>query len=124
MSDFKNSRLDFVKREKYDILKNKALKWKQKCEDNDIIILKIEDDIEKIKDECEKLKVSVKNISTEKHELIQKHKDYITNIERDIILKDGKIQRLEDDKTDTKERYKELKDDFREQQRWIRENIK
>ena len=124
MKDFKSSKFDFVKREKYDTLKNKALRWKEKCDDNDIIILKLEEDIEKLKTECEKLKVSVKNISNEKHELVQKHKDYITKVERDIILKDGKIQRLEDDRKDTKERYKELKEDFREQQRWIREHIK
>ena len=42
-------------------------------------------------------------------------------MERDIILKDGKIHRLEDTKKDLRERYNELKEDFREQQRWNRE---
>ena len=42
-------------------------------------------------------------------------------IEREMLLKDSKIQRLEEAKKELKERYNELKDDYREQQRWSRQ---
>ena len=56
-----------------------------------------------------------------KQSLLEKHIDKIASLGRDILLKDDKIQRLEEAKKDMKERYNELTEDFREQQRWNRQ---
>lgn len=39
-------------------------------------------------------------------------------LERDILRKDGKIERLEDARKDMKERYNELREDLRYQKRY------
>jgi len=52
-------------------------------------------------------------------ELKEKYTDKLAKKERDIMLKDGKIQQLEEGRKDLKERYQELKEDFREQSRWV-----
>ena len=46
-----------------------------------------------------------------------KHREKVIQFERDLFVKDGKIQRLEDAKKDLKERYIELKEDLREERR-------
>ena len=46
-----------------------------------------------------------------------KHRERFNKLERDLFVKDGKIQRLEDSKKDLKERYLELKEDWREERR-------
>jgi hypothetical protein len=68
-------------------------------------------------------KTQRKTIRTLKKEVKDLHEKYVgkqTILERDILLKDGKIQQLEEAKKDLKERYRDLKEDFREQQRWAR----
>lgn len=42
----------------------------------------------------------------------------IANLERDKILLEGRISQLEDSCKDWKERYTELKQDYREMQKW------
>jgi hypothetical protein len=48
----------------------------------------------------------------------EKYKDKIAILEREKLLSDGKIQQLEEARKDLYERYNDLKQDFREQQRW------
>ena len=47
----------------------------------------------------------------------EKHRDKISQLERDLFIKDGTIQRLEDSKKDLNERFLELKEDWREERR-------
>jgi predicted nuclease with TOPRIM domain len=42
----------------------------------------------------------------------------IANLERDKILLEGRVQQLEDSCKDWKERYTELKQDYRDMQKW------
>ena len=49
---------------------------------------------------------------------INELKDKIVSLERDNLLKEGKIQQLDETKKDLQERYNDLKQDFREQQKW------
>ena len=63
---------------------------------------------------------TIRSMKKEYRELEEKYAGKIAHMERDIMLKDGKIQQLEDAKKDLKERYKDLKEDYREQQRWAR----
>jgi len=62
----------------------------------------------------------IRNMKKESKEIEEKYAGKLVHLERDIMLKDGKIQQLEDAKKDLKERYKDLKEDYREQQRWVR----
>ena len=145
------NRTNLISREKYENLKLKANQWMEKCEKMEeklSIVQDIEDDIDRLEEKCHFLekenddlkKKSVpdniineleneikilrkenKLLKRENTELYEKDKNKISQLERDIILKDGKIQRLEEAKKDMKDRYIELKEDFRECQRWYRQ---
>ena len=71
-----------------------------------------------LEEENNSLKESAKKFQKELREL----KYHNATLERDLILKDGKIQQLDESRKDLKERYRELKEDFREQQKWLRSN--
>ena len=63
----------------------------------------------------------IRLLKREIKELNEKNSVKWSQMERDILLKDGKIQRLEESNKDLKDRYTELKEDYREQQRWYRQ---
>jgi regulator of replication initiation timing len=138
-----------VSRKKYEHLKNTARKWmdeseklKENCssyiEKNEKLVLEnkeLRDQLNKktfnnvthdpdLMDELETenktFRKELRSLKRNKKVLNEKIIDKISKLERDILLKDGKIQRLEEAKKDLKERYSELKEDFREQQRWNR----
>jgi hypothetical protein len=67
---------------------------------------------------------TIRDIKKDNKIILEKNEDKVRVLERDIMLKDGKIQRLEDGYMDLKERYKELKDEIREEKRWIRSKNK
>lgn len=143
-----------VPREKYEVMKEKAVMWKQKCEqfaEKLGIVQDIEDELDSLEEKCrllqeenEDLKKSrtsvpdndlldeleaenkafrkeIRVLKRQNKELSENDKNKIVQLERDILLKDGKIQRLEEAKKDLKDRYTELKEDFREHQRWVRQ---
>lgn len=64
---------------------------------------------------------TIKTLKKQLSETEEKYKDKIALLEREKIWT---IQHLEESKKDLQERYTELKQDFREQQRWVRkENV-
>ena len=67
---------------------------------------------------------TIRDIKKDNKIILEKNEDKVRVLERDIMLKDGKIQRLEDGYMDLKERYKELKEEIREEKRWIRSKNK
>lgn len=135
-SDYKN-----VSRQKYDDLKNKAQQWHKKFlnikEERDTFLDKIEeleDKIEKFVDNEEVIaemtesneKIN-KELDTLKKErkmfmknLSEKYKDTISNLEKEILIKDGQIQRLDDQRKDLHERYIDLRDENKELNRYVR----
>lgn len=62
----------------------------------------------------------IRSLKKENRTIEEKYAHRIATLERDAMLKDGKIQQLTEAKEDLRERYKELKADYREQQRWSR----
>jgi chromosome segregation ATPase len=143
-----------VQREKYEVLKEKANQWKNRCEklvEKLSVVQDVEDELDRLEEKCrtlenknEELKKSGNNnpdndlldeletenkafrkeiriLKRENKELSETNKTKIVQLERDILLKDGKIQRLDETKKDLKDRYTELKEDFREHQRWARQ---
>ena len=137
-----------VSREKYDNMKDKANKWRDECEqlkEKFIVLQDLEADLDKmlalnnklleendtlsnnkeLLDELENenkiFRKDIRCLKKENKTLVEDYNKKLANLERDILLKDGKIQRLEEAKKDNKERYNELKEDFREQQRWNRQ---
>ena len=67
---------------------------------------------------------TIKSLKKLLSETEEKYKDKIAKLEREKLLSDGHIQRLEEARKDLQERYNDLKQDFREQQRWARkENV-
>ena len=79
--------------------------------------------LDELENENKSFRKEIRTLKRENKDIDEKNKTKISQMERDILLKDGKIQRLEETKKDMKERYNELKDDFREQQRWNRQSI-
>lgn len=131
-----------VSRKKYEDIKNKAQKWLDECERLKEIIENLEYNNRELKNEMnelkeheipdkglsdeleaeiQSLKKTIRNISKDKKLLEDTHREKVYQIEREMLLKDSKIQRLEEAKKELKERYNELKDDYREQQRWSRQ---
>lgn len=129
-----------VSRERYEKAKEAAKIWHTMLckvqEDND----NFQVELEKWKKLCselpdkvilEELESSNKNLSklvkSLKKQLLDNEENYknkIANLEREKLLYEGRIQQLEETRKDLQERYNELKQDFREQQRWMRkENI-
>lgn len=67
---------------------------------------------------------TIKTLKKQLSEIEEKYKDKIALLEREKLLFEGRIQQLEEARKDLQERYNDLKQDFREQQRWVRkENV-
>ena len=67
---------------------------------------------------------TIKTLKKQLSEIEEKYKDKIAVLEREKLLFEGRIQQLEEARKDLQERYSDLKQDFREQQRWVRkENV-
>jgi phage shock protein A len=75
---------------------------------------------DELENENKSFRKEIRLLKRDNKDLVEKNINKISQLERDILLKDGKIQRLEEGKKDLKERYNELKEDYREQQRWNR----
>ena len=129
----------FILKEKYDslyllynnntdILEDKIYEYNKEnnilSEENRNLRDKLRDTLENTVDtdlENDKhMKKTIKEIKKENKMILEKNEEKIRILERDILLKDGKIQRLEDGYSDMKERYKELKDEIREDKRWLK----
>lgn len=80
--------------------------------------------VEDLETENKNLSKMVKSLKKQLCEVEEKYKDKIARLEREKILSEGKIQQLEDARKDLHERYNDLKQDFREQQRWGHNRIK
>lgn len=76
--------------------------------------------VEELETENKNCRKTIRSLQKDLKDLTEKYTSKIASLERDIMLKDGKILQLEEVQKDLKERYKELKDDYREQQRWVR----
>ena len=134
---------EYVHRKKYDELKDKNRDLHKKCEElkekRDELLEQMEDledrmssllerdsvednhkNIEEFEIEISALKKELSDSKKEKKMISEKYRDKINLLERDIILKDGQIQRLEDTKKDLQERFSEMKDDHKELSRYIR----
>lgn len=109
-----------VSRDKYERLKKKAYEWQESAQRYKQTITALEEELSDLAEEEKNGRKALKKIKDEETTLLEK----MSKMERDIILKDGKIQQLEDAKNDLSERYKELKEDFRESQRWNREGTR
>jgi len=96
-------------------------------EENEYLTRKLKDRLpdadllEELEDENKNFRKEIRGLKRDNKELSDKYQSIISQLERDILLKDGKIQRLDEATKDLKERYNELKEDFREQQRWNRQ---
>lgn len=73
--------------------------------------------VDELETENKSLRKEIRNMKRDNKVFDDKHRDKIVHLERDLFVKDGKIQRLEDAKKDLKERYTELKEDWREERR-------
>lgn len=80
--------------------------------------------VEDLENENKVLSKTVKSLKKQLSEVEEKYKDKIARLEREKILSEGKIQQLEDARKDLHERYNDLKQDFREQQRWGQSRLK
>lgn len=115
----RDNSLNSVSREKYNIIKDKLTRWIEEHQN-----LKEKND--QLKNINKKLLIEnddqLKNIKINQiiiEDLKKENKNILYQLERESMLKDGIIQRLEESKKDMKEMYLELKEDFREQSRWI-----
>jgi predicted RNase H-like nuclease (RuvC/YqgF family) len=136
-----------VSREKYENVKHKGAQWYNECTSlkekiekltdmNKDLLSQNEDLVDQLKDfndapeqthdaelveelesENKTLKREIRNLKRDNKMIEDKYRDKIVLLERDLFVKDGKIQRLEDAKKDLKERYIELKEDLREERR-------
>ena len=136
-----------VSREKYENVKNRGTQWYNECtclteklgkltDMNKDLLAQNEDLVDQLKDfndqpdtirdneledelenENKSLRKEIRNLKRDNKIFEDKHRDKIVQLERDLFVKDGKIQRLEDAKKDLKERYTELKEDWREERR-------
>lgn len=136
-----------VSREKYESVKHKGTQWYNECTSlkeklekltdmNKYLLAQNEDLIDQLKDfndapdptpdtelvdgletENKSIKREIRNLKRDNKMIEDKYRDKIVHLERDLFVKDGKIQRLEDAKKDLKERYMELKEDWREERR-------
>ena len=73
--------------------------------------------VEELENENKSLIKQIRNLKNDNKIFEDKYRDKLINLERDLFIKDGKIQRLEDAKKDLNERYLELKEDWREERR-------
>uniref|UniRef100_A0A6C0EM78 Uncharacterized protein n=1 Tax=viral metagenome TaxID=1070528 RepID=A0A6C0EM78_9ZZZZ len=130
-----STRSESYLRHKYERAKEAATTWYQKYQDlqEQIDELKEENrDLKREKEErpdedfTEELEAENKQLRHEVRKLrkdLHDCKDRVAKLDRERLLSDGKIQQLEDAKKDLRERYNDLKQDFRESQRWNRNTV-
>lgn len=134
-----------VPREKYENVKYKGTQWYNECtvlkekvdkltKMNTVLLEQNENLVEQLKDsndahtpdndltveleiENKGLNKEIRNLKRDNKIFGDKYRDKIIKLERDLFIKDGKIQRLEDTNKDLKERYIELKEDWRDERR-------
>lgn len=138
-----NKERNIVSRKKYEKLKYTLEQWcdktynlKDKLVEKDIIIDELKQQIKILKETAKQYHDTetfeeLENETKNQHRMIRSMKKKInsleienkkinTQYERNMILKDSKIQQLEEIRRDLKERNKELRDDIR----WERQNKK
>ena len=101
--------------EKHEKLTSSLKYYVEKC--NDLM-----DQVDELKEQLYQLeelgqldnKKDLKLLKKEYKSIIEKNKEKIHQLERELLLKDGTIQRLEESKKDLKEMYIELKDELKE----------
>ena len=114
-----------VSRQKYENIKRKAEQWRKKA-------LEAFDEIQELREEldnCDQNDTGIdpdahNNIIAERDDLLeevnsmrQKMKDEVFKQERELIRKNGEIDRLKMSLTDYKERYQEIREDNKELRR-------
>lgn len=104
-------------RDKYENAKQAAKHWHDSLMEVTNLNEELDKKVNVLETENKKLK---KDIS----EIADKYKDRLNELQRDKILLEGKLLQLEETKKDLQERYNELKQDYREQQAWIRQKEK
>jgi DNA repair exonuclease SbcCD ATPase subunit len=136
-----------VNRDKYEKAKEAAKAWYNILEDTKNKLEDLQAENETLKIECERWKKlseqlpdpnMVQDLENENKNLVktakalkkqvseseEKYRDKIAKLEREKLLSEGKIQQLEEARRDLQERYNDLKQDFREQQRWGHGRVK
>ena len=116
-----------VHRDMYEKAKDAAKEWHRLLLEMTKEKEKAERELSQLKTEVERLKTTsvspkrLEELETEyKRQLVnaeERYKDKVTVMERDRILLDAQIQRQEDALRDYKERYAELKQDYREERK-------
>jgi FtsZ-binding cell division protein ZapB len=124
-----------VSREKYENMKHKVTKWYTECtvlkeeverltkmnkslsKENEDLVDAYTPDNHELETENKVLRKDIRNLKRDNKFFEDKHRGNSIQLERDLFVKDGQIQRLEDSKKDLKERYIELKEDWREERR-------
>lgn len=96
-------------------LKSEVSRWKKLSEE-----LPDSDLVEELEAESKQHRREIRKLKKENHDIEDKYKDRIAKLERERLLSDGRIQQLEEARKDLRERYNDLKQDYREQQRWAR----
>jgi len=95
-----------VSREKYEKLKDIIQEWSEKYEH-----LEAEYEAEL---ECQKeTKKTIKTLKKELEDSRTKYEKKICDLERDKILAESKLQQIEESRKDLKERYTELKEEYK-----------
>ncbi len=79
---------------------------------------KMNEELEEFKEENRELNKTIKTLKKQLREVDEKYKDKIAKLEREKLLDQGKIQQLEEAHKDLRERYSDLKQDYREQCRF------
>lgn len=67
------------------------------------------------------LESALKTSRREHVELESKYMAKLAAADREKLLMEGRIEQLQESRTDLKERYAELKEDYRDQKRWARD---
>lgn len=80
--------------------------------------------VEDLETENKNLSKTIRSLRKQLSEADEKYRDKIARLEREKLLSEGKIQQLEEARKDLQERYNDLKQDFREQQRWGHGRVK
>ena len=107
-----------VSREKYENAKTALFAWQEKCKklssENTSLKDQLENTLKELDDTGFEIETLTDTIKTLKKQ-IEVHKDKIVDLERKNMLDCANVQRLEDTCKDLRERYNELKQDYREQ---------
>lgn len=107
-----------VCKEEISKLKTEVNRWKKLSEE-----LPDSELVEELESENKQHRREIRKLKKELHDMDDRYKDKIAKLEREKLLSDGKIQQLEEARKDMKERYNDLKQDYRESQRWNRGTI-